>query len=894
MYRHPRSPSPGNYRSRPYSPSRSFEDDRDRYRRRSRSPVQREPYYERRSPPPPRNEPRYHDYQQYPQQYAQQYPPQRADDYRHEEYGYDRRPEPYREPHYQPPVRDDDRWSHHRHLPARDDTAAYDDVYMNPSHAPPQAEFERRDQHDSRDRVVHREQPVYGERNPPSEQAPPPRSYSESKPRGRAPSEQSKDVILLGLDPELTETELGKFLQIEHKAALSSVKIVRDRGGQSKGFAFASFQDLEGSKAFINDNYPTIQMPALHAHSEPRNVKIDFSAPPPGGHYQRPAHDGTRDIGVAGGGKRVLLVRGLTSSTTSSDVIYAVSKEIARMMGRQGQESKAESTIVRTVMIVEKGLRSSWGFTFVELASSELAAALLPFLISPQHQPSGFVINGVPVAASFADPAAFAPMPAGPLGGEHLIRASRHGGIGYETIDKPDGTWVAYRLERAGPSEIVPRGAPSIKEDGTVELTPEHRSFLGSLAGAPPQALAAASVDAAKAIQQAGIKSVNLSGSMAPIRLGGMGKSKRKEEPAIVTIQQKRAKVDLEGDEEEDTVGADSKLLSRTKGAKIIPPTSNSSKILKNISKWNTKQSELAAPDSILETGRPKGVSEANATLGTRRQSSSNKSAPPVTTSAGITSASATAPAPEPAASTPDNFDYTDISSLASTGKVACLLCQRQFKAEDILRKHVAHSDLHKTNLRDPTVCQAGQRRKAASTPSSSSTPEPASTQYRDRAAERRETYHQPAKPTRADLNALTSSTAAYQGIRTFPSKPSKDRAAPPPPPPQEEVKKEEPNVGNKLLSKMGWQSGEGLGANGEGRAEPIKVQQFEARAGLGASKGVEAGRWSGPGGWQQRGKDVVSTPSNPRCSSLVAKFWAHLNASCKTRDRFNSEPKQQ
>lgn len=65
--------------------------------------------------------------------------------------------------------------------------------------------------------------------------------------------------------------------------------------------------------------------------------------------------------------------------------------------------------------------------------------------------------------------------------------------------------------------------------------------------------------------------------------------------------------------------------------------------------------------------------------------------------------------------------------------------------------------------------------------------------------------------------------------------------------------------MGNQLLAKMGWKTGEGLGLAGEGRAEPIKVQQFESRAGLGASKGVEAGRWSGPGGWQQRAKDMVS-----------------------------------
>jgi hypothetical protein len=44
-------------------------------------------------------------------------------------------------------------------------------------------------------------------------------------------------------------------------------------------------------------------------------------------------------------------------------------------------------------------------------------------------------------------------------------------------------------------------------------------------------------------------------------------------------------------------------------------------------------------------------------------------------------------------------FDYTDSSAFETTGKVACLLCQRQFKTQDVLGKHVLQSDLHKARL---------------------------------------------------------------------------------------------------------------------------------------------------------------------------------------------------
>lgn len=125
-------------------------------------------------------------------------------------------------------------------------------------------------------------------------------------------------------------------------------------------------------------------MPALYAHSDPRKVKIDFSTPqqnPHSGHgsyqsapmYVRPGHDGMRDIGSPGGGKRVLLLRGLDSMTTPDEVIRRIGQEIARMVGKQGRESEAESSIVRVVLIVDKSARSSWGYGFVELATSEVS-----------------------------------------------------------------------------------------------------------------------------------------------------------------------------------------------------------------------------------------------------------------------------------------------------------------------------------------------------------------------------------------------------------------------------------------------------------------------------------------------------------------------------------------
>jgi len=44
----------------------------------------------------------------------------------------------------------------------------------------------------------------------------------------------------------------------------------------------------------------------------------------------------------------------------------------------------------------------------------------------------------------------------------------------------------------------------------------------------------------------------------------------------------------------------------------------------------------------------------------------------------------------------------------------------------------------------------------------------------------------------------------------------------PSPPPPPLNPGQDETNVGNKLLKMMGWKEGTGLGADGEGRVDPM------------------------------------------------------------------------
>lgn len=140
--------------------------------------------------------------------------------------------------------------------------------------------------------------------------------------------------------------------------------------------------------------------------------------------------------------------------------------------------------------------------------------------------------------------------------------------------------------------------------------------------------------------------------------------------------------------------------------------------------------------------------------------------------------------------------------------KLACLLCKRQFPSKDVLVKHQQMSDLHKQNLNkwyksrglDP---EDAQKRTM---------------QYRDRAKERRQKYGEPDKP---QPNKLKETYIKSKEATIGYEEPTKMGIG-------------SENLGNKLLQKMGWQEGMGLGKKNQGRTTIIQAERRSATAGLG------------------------------------------------------------
>ncbi|KAL5532946.1 hypothetical protein ACEPAF_4720 [Sanghuangporus sanghuang] len=633
-------------------------------------------------------------------------------------------------------------------------------------------------------------------------------------------SEPSPHVIFLGLDFDFTESDLQNFLKGEG-CAIETVTIIRDRNtGQSKGFGFAQFRSTEDARTFVDPNFPfiTVPPPASHGASAAtayrqaieagtytgKRVKIDYSqsanAAGQGRRGPQFSNDGTRDIGNTQ--SAVLLFRGLDPLSGPAAVAQA-------MRSSSGPNVEGAKGMKRVVVIKDKATLASWGYAFVEFVDAQSASAVLAATMSPQLHPSGFRISDRPVAASFAHPYSFQPI-------EHIMYRDETCIPSSLNLGGVDGSWVKYWDESAtlatmefkvdepqSSNETVATKEKKAKEKKRVKASTEGSSITTKASALPISD-----------------KPVTLSFKVGPA-----------SKTAASAVPSQAALLLASNDEEAtDTNGhntyAEHPEDIKSKQAQKVPPLIASKKVVNNISKWNQVQEELSGVVHSFPAAP----------------------APPATPPVSITPAKARSQTPE----VETEFEFSD------TKAITCLLCSRQFKSLDQLKRHNKESDLHKKNFKDASLREiAREKARAAKKKEEKSDGQADQTtsksQYRDRASERRTLFNQPDVPL-PEGGTQAKGGNGKRSAEVPPSVPS-----PPAPVPAAAPGKDENNVGNKLLKIMGWTEGTGLGTGGEGRVDPIQAAIYASGAGLGSTKAREVGKYQdGYSGYVQMAKDVA------------------------------------
>ncbi|KAF8724415.1 hypothetical protein AX14_008838 [Amanita brunnescens Koide BX004] len=243
---------------------------------------------------------------------------------------------------------------------------------------------------------------------------------------------------------------------------------------------------------------------------------------------------------------------------------------------------------------------------------------------------------------------------------------------------------------------------------------------------------------------------------------------------------------------------------NKTLAAKKVAPPIASKKTVDNIQKWNQVQEELAKGSAGMQVTTAPSTKESTESLASETE-----------------------------------FEFADVDALT------CLLCARQFKSIEQLKRHNTASDLHKKNYMDPNLRDVARQKVVTRKVSTSQQQQP---KYRDRASERRVLFNQPETPLPEKDNKVFGKKRNSEGP-----------PSPPLPPHPIDLGKDESNVGNKLLKLMGWKEGQGLGTEGEGRVEPIHTAIYAQGVGLGASKGKEIGKYAeGYSGYVHMAQDAA------------------------------------
>ncbi|GAA5820695.1 hypothetical protein JCM11251_003115 [Rhodosporidiobolus azoricus] len=664
----------------------------------------------------------------------------------------------------------------------------------NHSPYPPQhGSYPQQQQHQQPYPAQHAQSPYGQPAYPPQPAAP----QADAPPPGRKPvvaEAPSASVILLGLPAHVTDVHLRQFLE-DMGASIDSTTVIIDRAtGISKRFGFAKFSSVEHARAFIEPNFPSIPWKERHGPGpdDGMRIKINYSQKSGGwredqGASARLTEDQRKAEGSANQGFYMNDGTRDIGSTPSQILLLrgldplSNEEEIVAALSRVGGRASqeiAKGGIKKVYIAKDRGSRSSWGFAFVRFADVRLATDVLAAVFNPHFHPSGFRVRSSVVAASFSHENSFIPVYAA---SPWAFNSDGGQQLAYWDDKGFVQPWTPPLVNSAAAMKNIPK-APRAVEEAKVDA--DMDAFLASIGEAEPAADPSASATA-PTTQPA-------SAATAAPTLAAVPVPSSAAAPASTAL-----------------AGSSANAPPPT-----LPPPGS------------------VAPISIKPITALPGSSPA--TFYPAKSEAAKPAAPAAPASAIIP--------PAAAAATPLGGKEKK-SDLIVSRKAAGSIAKWNTKAKELRTKTAAapaplasapaQDAPAPTNLTQPETVAVALTRKAASSKkhavaASAAAAEASKPKYVDRAAARREALGQSDLPD----------PLGGKGKKKFEAPPMREEVEAP----SKNTLEDEGNAGRKMLEKMGWSSGTGLGASGDGRVDPVQAAQFQKGAGLGATKGVAVG----------------------------------------------------
>ncbi|KAJ3042685.1 hypothetical protein HDV00_006742 [Rhizophlyctis rosea] len=669
-------------------------------------------------------------------------------------------------------------------------------------------------------------------------------------PKERTLGEPNQVVVLQGLPLEADETVIQQHLE-SLDACVESTRVIRERRtGKSRGYAFVRFMSIEHARVWTEKHFPSITMAGLP-------VRIDFSNSAPQDEddwcgvvnfkrreqcfqcrqareaveVQQPltdetfVNDGSRDVGEVQ--NHILLVRGL-DTLTGEQALYDT---VAAMLPLRSARIAANYFLTlifnplqpRPLIINDRTL---------EISYAHISSFVSSYSYSPWMTASYQDATGKTVYLTYWDEQAYCAMY--PVADAAV--AATTAAVG--EVELPPGVESGTKVQKvvASVAAVTVAAAPVIEKPPEKNLDDELAAFYEDVAEDM-----AVEGEANTAAQKESPTTLDAKQSAMPSSSSGIISAKALGEDPNPRLASSVSQTAESVSFTHNTDGAATKaaiattfvavaaapvrnesrsmtgVVSRVEGDggekggaeaekkkdKKVSATIAGKKMRAQMAKWQEKKAELKAAREFFEA-EDEGVDE-------------DEEAAPVQLDLSDEALLARLP--------PDaeiNEKHSDMSLLA------CLLCQRGFKQVKDLQKHHAKSDLHKTNLAEYKQKQVVELRERLAAEAAQQ-----QTQYRNRAAERRMMYGQPEK-----IKDGRGGGWARKGGRG-----GGGGGGYQPPAFQQSVNQSlgSDNIGNRMLQKMGWKEGTGLGAAGNGIVAPVVAESYARGAGLG-SVGAQGG----------------------------------------------------